>query len=191
MKGWQTCCRRALGSIRMFQSRNGISAISGYTPGEIRVLMGLKHHIEPDGPGMKVSKSAHDECYVSDDHQLTLSRQRSGGAGDGCTDRRAVRVQLTEEGHALSRNLSERQEQRAGGFSGEGQRQTDGAVNEGVSFHEQNAKRMKRYQTTRGGGFVKTVSLHETVPDRGHFVLLFTFFQCLSDLYLLTDGRIS
>lgn len=45
--------------------------ISGYTPGEIRVLMGLKHHIEPDGPGMKVSEiSKDDECYVTDDHPI-------------------------------------------------------------------------------------------------------------------------
>ena len=48
---------RLLYSIRMFHKQEWDQhLISGYTPGEIRVLMGLKHHIEPDGPGMKVSE---------------------------------------------------------------------------------------------------------------------------------------
>lgn len=106
-------------------------------------------------------------------------------------DRRAVRVQLTEEGHRVVQetyqNVKNNFNELVDFLGEEDSVKLTELLTKVYHFHEQNAKRMKRHQTTsRGGGFVKTVSLHETVPDRGHFVLLFTFFQCLSDLYLPT-----
>ncbi|MGC6583401.1 MarR family winged helix-turn-helix transcriptional regulator [Paenibacillus sp. Dod16] len=96
---------RLLYSIRMFHKQEWDQhLISGYTPGEIRVLMGLKHHIEPDGPGMKVSEISSMMNVTSPTITQFINALESKGLVErvmDVQDRRAVRVQLTEEGHRV------------------------------------------------------------------------------------------
>ncbi|MEC0310099.1 MarR family transcriptional regulator [Paenibacillus lautus] len=96
---------RLLYSIRMFHKQEWDQhLISGYTPGEIRVLMGIKHHIEPDGPGMKVSEISSMMNVTSPTITQFINALESKGLVErvmDARDRRAVRVQLTEEGNRV------------------------------------------------------------------------------------------
>ncbi|MGO4788369.1 MarR family winged helix-turn-helix transcriptional regulator [Paenibacillus sp. 2KB_20] len=96
---------RLLYSIRMFHKQEwDRHLISGYTPGEIRVLMGLKHHIVPDGPGMKVSEISSMMNVTSPTITQFINALESKGLVErvmDVQDRRAVRVQLTEEGNRV------------------------------------------------------------------------------------------
>ncbi|KOP66088.1 MarR family transcriptional regulator [Bacillus sp. FJAT-18019] len=94
---------RLLYSIRMFHKQEWDQhMISGHTPGEIRVLIGLKHHIEPDGPGMKVSEISSMMNVTSPTITQFINALESKGLVErvmDTQDRRAVRVRLTEEGN--------------------------------------------------------------------------------------------
>lgn len=96
---------RLLYSIRMFHKQEwDRHLISGYTPGEIRVLMGLKHHIVPEGPGMKVSEISSMMNVTSPTITQFINALESKGLVErvmDVQDRRAVRVQLTEEGNRV------------------------------------------------------------------------------------------
>ncbi|MGG4342582.1 MarR family winged helix-turn-helix transcriptional regulator [Paenibacillus lautus] len=96
---------RLLYSIRMFHKQEwDRHLISGHTPGEIRVLMGLKHHIVPDGPGMKVSEISSMMNVTSPTITQFINALESKGLVErvmDVQDRRAVRVQLTEEGNRV------------------------------------------------------------------------------------------
>ncbi|ANA79902.1 MarR family transcriptional regulator [Paenibacillus glucanolyticus] len=96
---------RLLYSIRMFHKQEWDQhMISGYTPGEIRVLMGLRHHIEPNGPGMKVSEISSMMNVTSPTITQFINGLESKGLVErvmDAQDRRAVRVQLTEAGNRI------------------------------------------------------------------------------------------
>ncbi len=93
---------RLLHSIRMFHKQEwDRHMISGYTPGEVRVLMGLMHFNRLGGPGMKVSEISSMMNVTSP----TITQFINGLEGKGLVervmdehDRRAVRVKLTAEG---------------------------------------------------------------------------------------------
>lgn len=96
---------RLLYSIRMFHKQEWDQhMISGHTPGEIRVLIGLKHHIEPGGPGMKVSEISSMMNVTSPTITQFINALESKGLVErvmDTQDRRAVRVRLTEEGNRV------------------------------------------------------------------------------------------
>lgn len=97
--------RRLLHSIRMFHKQEWEQyVISGHTPGEIRVLIGLKHHIEANSPGMKVSEISSMMNVTSPTITQFINALENKGLVErvmDTQDRRAVRVRLTEEGNRV------------------------------------------------------------------------------------------
>ncbi|MBP1936769.1 MarR family transcriptional regulator [Paenibacillus sediminis] len=79
--------------------------LPGYTPSEIRLIFRLKHMVNPDSPGIKVSEISNTLRVTSP----TVTQWINGLEAKGMVeriideqDRRAVRVKLTEAGTKLA-----------------------------------------------------------------------------------------
>ncbi|GAB6927666.1 MarR family transcriptional regulator [Paenibacillus sp. JCM 10914] len=96
---------RLLHSIRMFQKQEwDQQMISGHTPGEIRVLIGLKRCGRPDGPGMKVSEISEMMNVTSPTITQFINALECKGLVERVMDqrdRRVVRVQMTAAGEEV------------------------------------------------------------------------------------------